>query len=81
MFSKYVLKKAPVLISAFAPPLGLEPNRALRKHPVDVFSDGVSWRADLGETKTQKKTPTIVGVFCSSSWTRTKDPLINSQML
>ena len=57
------IKKAPTFGSAFCSSLpagrlalGLEPNRTLKKYPVDIFSEGVGRRVDLGEIKNKKST-------------------------
>jgi len=39
----------------WAPPLGLEPDRALKNSPVDCFSEGARWR--VGSRLRNKKGP------------------------
>ncbi len=69
----------------FAPPLGLEPDRAFKYILWMYLAKGPDGGLALGEPCKkyfkQKIRSFKTGFVCSSSWARTKDPLINSQML
>ena len=68
------------LVLFFVGPAGLEPDRALRKCPVGIFSEGDRLPRGLEPRQKTKKAVERLPE-CGPSWARTSDPLIMSQVL